>query len=166
MTRRAARYDGLSPASPTASRSARGASAKRDTKPEKMLRAALRLVGLKGYRVDVAGMPGRPDIVFGRAEVAVFCDGDFWHGKDLDARIAKLKRGHNSVYWVEKIRGNVARDRRHEADLRAEGWKVLRYWESDVRRDPSTIASEVKRIVESRRDHRQGRSRPRKTPGK
>jgi DNA mismatch endonuclease (patch repair protein) len=73
----------------------------------------------------------------------VFCDGDFWHGRDLAVRLAKLAKGHNAPYWVAKIQTNVARDRRHDAALAANGWTVLRYWESDVIRNASAIASEV-----------------------
>lgn len=150
MTRRAARYEGLKPASAKATKSARGASAKRDTKPEIALRGALRSVGLRGYRVDVKDLPGRPDVVFRQAQVVVFCDGDFWHGKNFEERIAKLERGHNAPYWVEKITGNVARDRRHDATLAADGWCVLRYWESDVKRQPEEIADQVKQVVDER----------------
>ena len=147
---RAARYDGLVPASIQATRAARGSSAKRNTKPELLLRQALREMGLRGYRIDVSDLPGRPDVVFRHAQVAIFCDGDFWHGKDLEQRLAKLSGGHNAPYWVKKIGGNVARDRRHDEALIANGWKVLRYWESQVRDDASGIAREVLAIVKNR----------------
>jgi G:T-mismatch repair DNA endonuclease (very short patch repair protein) len=65
----------------------------------------------------------------------VFCDGDFWHGRNLEERIRKLSVGHNAPYWIAKIQANVARDRRHDDELRAIGWIVLRYWETDVRHD-------------------------------
>lgn len=147
---RAVRYDGLVPASVRATRAARGSSAKRNTKPELLLRQALRDMGLRGYRLDVPDLPGRPDVVFRQAQVAIFCDGDFWHGKDLEQRLAKLAGGHNAPYWVQKISGNVARDRRHDQALIANGWKVLRYWESQVRHDASGIAREVLTIVKNR----------------
>jgi DNA mismatch endonuclease (patch repair protein) len=164
--RSAARYDGLVPASPRASRSARGASAKRDTKPELLLRDALRAEGLRGYRLDVAALPGRPDLVFRQAGVAVFCDGDFWHGKNLAQRIAKLEQGHNAPYWVEKIQGNVARDRRHDEELSSDGWCVLRFWESDIKADASLIADQVRKVVQARLQKRSSRRRrpPAKVP--
>lgn len=160
--RRAARYDGLIPASPRASALARTSSAKKNTRPEIALRSALRGVGLTNYRIDVQDLPGRPDIVFRRAQVAVFCDGDFWHGRDLQARLAKLERGHNAPYWVEKIAGNVARDRRYDAELARDGWQVLRYWESCLARDAEVIASEVKAAVEQRTTGSESRRRSRK----
>lgn len=147
---RAASYVGLKPASKNATRSARGASAKRDTRPELALRKALRGVGLRGYRVDVGALPGRPDVVFHASRVAIFCDGDFWHGRNLDARMARLKSGHNAQYWVQKICGNVARDRRQEAELVSAGWLVLRYWETHVKRDGDAIATEVHAAVSER----------------
>jgi DNA mismatch endonuclease Vsr len=100
------RFEVLRPASARASAAARGASRKRDTRCEILLRRALWALGLR-YRVDVGDLPGRPDIVFRRARVAVFCDGDYWHGRDLEARLKKLARGHNPAYWVAKIRANV-----------------------------------------------------------
>ncbi len=80
--------------------------------------------------------------------VVVFFDGDFWHSRDLDARIAKLERGHNAPYWVAKIRRNVERDRGHDAALSEAGWTVLRYWESDIRADADGVASPVKEAVD------------------
>ena len=64
---------------------------------EIQLRCALWLSGLR-YRVDVATLPWRPDIVFPRERIAVFCDGDFWHGRELEARLKKLATGHNAPY--------------------------------------------------------------------
>jgi DNA mismatch endonuclease (patch repair protein) len=82
-------------------------------------------------------------MVFHRTRVAVFCDGDFWHGRHLAARVAKLAAGHNAPYWVAKITANEARDRRHDEALAAAGWTVLRYWESDVLADADAVARAV-----------------------
>lgn len=144
------RYDGFTPRSAVASRVARAASRKRDTKPEVVLRKALWRAGLRGYRVDERNLPGRPDVVFTRARVAIFCDGDFWHGRDLDDRIARLAKGHNAGYWVPKIRGNVARDRRHDEALTGDGWVVLRFWESEILRNVDVIVACVRRALEVR----------------
>lgn len=149
--RRAPSYTGLTPASARASDAARGASRKRDTRAELQLRRALWKLGLR-YRVDVRALPGRPDVVFVRERVAIFCDGDFWHGRNLDARLRRLSRGHNAPYWVAKIEANVARDERNNAILAADGWEVVRVWESDVLRDPVAIAREVAARVLARRE--------------
>jgi DNA mismatch endonuclease (patch repair protein) len=133
-----------------ASRIASASSAKRDTKPELALRRALRSVGLR-YRIDVAALPGRPDLVIPAARLAVFCDGDFWHGRNLKRRLQKLAAGHNAPYWVSKIKGNVDRDRRTDRLLRDAGWNVLRFWESDVLANPERLAKAVLRTTRMRR---------------
>lgn len=139
-------YAGLHPASRSASAAARGASKKADTRCELTLRRELWRRGLR-YRLHVPGLPGRPDIVFPRHRVAIFCDGDFWHGRDLDDRLAKLSRGHNSAYSVAKIRRNVARDRESDRALEAAGWTVVRIWETDVLRAPGQAANRVAQIL-------------------
>lgn len=141
------KYLGLRPASPRATASARGASAKRATRPELLLRKALCRLGLRSYRLNVATLPGRPDIVFPRARLAIFCDGDFWHGRDLATRLGRLKRGHNAPYWMAKICGNVARDRQRDEELRRMGWRVLRYWETDIIERVDEIAAEISRLI-------------------
>lgn len=157
-TQSAARYTGLQAASPRASAAARGSSRKRDTKPELALRKALWALGVR-YRIDAADLPGRPDLKFGAAHVVVFCDGDFWHGRNLEARLAKLNRGHNGPYWVAKIAANVERGRRHDAELRAAGWLVLRFWESDIATDLYRISMEIAALVRARTGHRANRRR-------
>lgn len=152
-------YKGLSPASAFASRIARASSAKRDTKPELLLRRALWASGLR-YRVDVGSLPGRPDVVIPSVRLVVFCDGDFWHGRDLARRLVKLAAGHNAAYWVSKIRSNVERDRRIERLLLDSGWGFLRFWESDVRANPVLAARAVLKAVRMRRDRMQKTNRP------
>jgi DNA mismatch endonuclease (patch repair protein) len=151
MERTTPSYKGLLPASVSASRVASAGSKKRDTKPELLLRRALWASGVR-YRVDVGALPGRPDLVVSSARLVVFCDGDFWHGRNLERRVAKLAAGHNAPYWVSKINGNVERDRRVERVLIDSGWKVLRFWESDVRANPESAARAVLKAVRGRRN--------------
>ncbi|SRR6266705_3436663 len=143
-------FAGLSPASPSSSRAARGASRKRDTLCELTLRRELWSRGLR-YRLNYAALPGRPDIVFPTPRVVVFCDGDFWHGRHLETRVAKLARGHNPVYWITKVRRNAERDTERTQTLKAMGWVVLRFWETDIRRDVKRIADQVVSVVAQRR---------------
>jgi DNA mismatch endonuclease (patch repair protein) len=140
--KKAASYVGLKPASVRTSAVGLAASGKRDTRAELVLRRALWALGLR-YRVDVGSLPGRPDIVLAKHRLVVFCDGDFWHGRSLKRRLERLSAGHNSAYWVEKIRGNVRRDRRNSRALRNAGWRVLRFWESDILRQPQRIAAQI-----------------------
>lgn len=149
MARRAPSYVGLSPASSNATIAARAASKKSGTRCELLLRRSVSQLGLR-YRLTAKDLPGRPDLVFRKARVVVFCDGDFWHGRNLESRVAKLESGHNAPYWVAKITANVARDRKQESELAASGWRVLRYWEADIKRDHEWIAQDIARAVAAR----------------
>lgn len=119
-----------------------------DTKPEILLRTALWSAGLRGWRKNLKGVPGTPDVAFTRYKLAVFVDGDFWHGRDFESRKTRLAAGNNGSYWVQKIEANLARDARQMAELERLGWVTLRFWSRDVTRDPDACATEVKRKLE------------------
>jgi DNA mismatch endonuclease (patch repair protein) len=119
------------------------------------LRRALWAIGCR-YRKNVLGLPGRPDIVFPGRKVAVFCDGDFWHGRDWEARKVKLSGGNNSGYWLAKIQRNIERDQQNTQRLQELGWTVLRFWESQIRSDPA----EVSQIVRETLHRKKARSWP------
>jgi DNA mismatch endonuclease, patch repair protein len=144
MSRTTPSYKGLSPASTTSARVARASSAKRNTGPELLLRQAMRKHGIP-FNSHVASLPGNPDFVVYAARLAVFCDGDFWHGRSLKKRLAALASGHNSLYWVSKISSNVRRDRRVNRRLRDMGWTPVRLWESDIRADPDRAVIKIVR---------------------
>jgi DNA mismatch endonuclease Vsr len=143
------RYSGFMPSSPAASRVKR-ANRREGGRAERLLGKALWRSGLR-YRKHPAGLPGRPDFVFVRPRICVFCDGDFWHGRDWDSLREKLARRANSEYWLAKIGRNVERDREQAVLLAAQGWLVVRVWETDVLRDPDAAASQVCMLVEARR---------------
>jgi DNA mismatch endonuclease (patch repair protein) len=138
-------YRRCKPRSPTTTRCARAASLKSGNKPERLLRKKLYALGLR-YRVT-SDLPGKPDIVFRRARVLVFIDGDFWHGRNLAKRLTKLSHGHNAKYWTSKILSNHARDRRMRSRLRRNGWTVLRVWENDLRQSCDAISRKIKKVV-------------------
>ncbi len=94
------------------------------------------------YRM-VSSLPGKPDLVFPGNKVAVFCDGDFWHGRDWTHRKAKLARGHNSGYWIAKIERNMGRDSEISEQLSQLGWTVLRFWEGDINADVDRVVSRI-----------------------
>ena len=150
--RRAPSFRGLSAASPSARSAAKSSSKKSNTKSEILLRRELWARGLR-YRINWARLPGCPDIVFTKQRLAVFCDGDFWHGRDLTRRMKQLAKGHNSAYWTEKIRTNVERDRLTTRQLVQAGWRVLRLWETDILRSPGGAASQVVALLEKPRLH-------------
>jgi DNA mismatch endonuclease (patch repair protein) len=136
------RADFLSPAE----RSARMALIKsRDTKPELLMARLLRAAGLK-YRRATDHLPGKPDFILVEARVAVFVDGDFWHGKDYAEWEHKL-----SPYWLKKIPRNMARDKKNDRLLRAAGWSVVRIWESGLTRRPAWQVGRIKRALSRRR---------------
>lgn len=143
-------FAGRSPASAETRSAAQGASKKEGTKCELALRRALWALGLR-YRKNVPGLPGRPDLVFSRARLVVFCDGDFWHGRDLQARLNKLTKGHNAPYWVAKIQANAQRDQATTKQLQSEDWEVIRLWETDILSDPIGAATIVADRLRSKR---------------
>ena len=146
---RSASYKSYTPASDRASAAARGASRKKDTTPELLLSRALWRAGAR-YRKSHGKLPGRPDLVFLKARVVVFCDGDFWHGRNWPARKAKLAQGHNASYWTEKIEGNIARDLRNNEKLASEGWQVLRFWETDIKTQLGEVVETIMKALAGR----------------
>ncbi|MCI8982727.1 MAG: very short patch repair endonuclease [Hungatella sp.] len=109
----------------------------KDTRPELLLRKALWQKNLR-YRVNYKKLPGKPDIVFTQYKLAIFCDGDFWHGHNWALRgIPSLEeelKGY-SEFWRNKILRNVKRDDDTNKCLKAIGWTVIRLWESDIKKD-------------------------------
>lgn len=101
----------------------------KDGSLEIQVRHELRARGLRFQR-HIHALPGRPDIVFRRAKVAVFVDGDFWHGWRLPAWEHKL-----SPFWRDKLRANRARDQRNFRRLRSRGWTVVRIWQHEMARN-------------------------------
>ena len=125
----------------------------RDTKPEIVLRRALWRRGLR-YRLRTA-VHGKPDIVFPGARVAVFVDGDFWHGnawriRGLPTFESQFERIENSQFWRDKLTANMARDAAVTASLTAEGWRVYRVFESRLTGDVPGVASEIEALVRER----------------
>jgi len=101
----------------------------RDTTIERVVRSELHRRGLR-FRKHVKALPGRPDAVFPSAKVAVFIDGDFWHGFRFPQWEHKL-----SDFWRDKIAKNRARDQRNFKALRRDGWTVVRLWQHQIERD-------------------------------
>lgn len=100
----------------------------RDTSFELLLRKALWSRGVR-YRKNVTSVLGKPDICIKKYKIAIFCDGDFWHGKNYNKEDFHI----NQEFWDNKIRNNMERDLEYTIRLRDMGWRVLRFWESDIR---------------------------------
>lgn len=118
----------------------------KDTKIEIALRAALTKKGHR-YRKHYKKVPGCPDIAFVGRKVAVFCDSSFWHGRDIKKLKKRLKS--NRQFWVNKIEGNVSRDRRIDRELRNLGWTVLRFWEEDIGERIDWCINKIERQIDS-----------------
>jgi DNA mismatch endonuclease (patch repair protein) len=100
-----------------------------NTSIEIKLRKALFKSGLR-YRVNYKKLPGSPDIVLVSRKIAIFCDSEFWHGKNLAKKKTTIK--NNRAYWINKIEENITRDRKNNKELMKMGWSVLRFWESEI----------------------------------
>lgn len=115
----------------------------RDTKPELALRRELYRRGLR-YRVDYSRAPGRPDLALVGRKLAIFVDGEFWHGKKLsEERLSEMPE-----YWQRKIGRNVARDRRVNAELAELGWTVIRVTDRAVGRELQSVADYIERVAQ------------------
>lgn len=103
-----------------------------ETKPEQFLRKMIWATGLR-YRKNVKKLPGSPDIVFFKYKLAIFVDGDFWHGYNWEDKKERIKT--NRQFWIPKIERNMQRDRENAEKLLQLGFKVLRFWEHEVKND-------------------------------
>ena len=104
----------------------------KDTKIEVQLRKALWAKGYH-YRKNDKKLPGKPDIVLGKYKIVIFCDSEFFHGKDWEVLKPRLEKGTNPEYWVKKIENNRRRDDEINKELTFEGWTVIRFWGKDIK---------------------------------
>jgi DNA mismatch endonuclease (patch repair protein) len=112
----------------------------KNTSIEVSLRRALWRAGIR-YRKNCSKLPGTPDIVITKHRVAIFVDGEFWHGKDWESKKHKIKS--NRDYWVQKIERNIARDNEVNRKLCSEGWTVLRYWGNEIHNDVDGCVQDI-----------------------
>ena len=84
------------------------------------------------YRKNLNNLPGNPDIVLTKYKIAVFCDGEFFHGKDWEILKPKLEKSKNSDYWIRKISRNIERDDEVNKELLVQGWTVIRFWGKEI----------------------------------
>lgn len=108
------------------------------TQPEERLRRALRDLGTTGYRKNVRGLPGTPDIVFPAAKLAVFVHGCFWHGCRLCGTYRVPKT--NEAFWREKVRRNQERHQARLEELDGLGYRTLTFWECQLKADLDAVA--------------------------
>lgn len=113
----------------------------KDTKAEVMLRKALWNCGIR-YRKNYKKLMGTPDIAITRAKIAIFVDGDFWHARGHQQSPGE-QVASNQEYWRKKLTRNVERDKEVNDALTEQGWLVLRFWESDIKRNLQKVVAEI-----------------------
>ena len=116
-----------------------------NTKPEVILRKALWHRGIR-YRKNYNALPGKPDIVLIRQKIAIFVDGDFWHARGYQMQPGEQVKS-NKEYWGPKLKRNVERDKEVNDMLTELGWIVLRFWESDIRKNLEGCIQEIFRYL-------------------
>lgn len=117
-------------------------------KAETMLAKALWHSGYR-YRLNYKRLPGSPDIAITKYRIAVFVDGEFWHGYQWDVRKDRLKSNRN--YWIEKIEENITRDSRNDTSLRSQGWVAVHFWEKEVIRDLDGCVEVIRDMIMQQR---------------
>lgn len=123
----------------------------RDTKPEILLRKALWRQGIR-YRKNFKDLPGKPDIAITRYRIAVFVDGEYFHGRGWeDGKKEKAEAGENASYWVPKIERNIKRDDGVDALLKGMGWTVIRFWSRDVLKDVDSCTEVINECIFSQK---------------
>ena len=118
----------------------------KDTSIELILRRALWRKGYR-YRKNYRELPGSPDIVITKNRIAIFCDSEFFHGKDWDQLKLRLENGNNSTFWIKKITRNMERDQENEKALRFREWTVLRFWGEDIRKHTDDCVRAVEEAI-------------------
>ena len=118
----------------------------KDTSIELCLRKALWKKGYR-YRKNVKTLPGKPDIVITKYKIAIFCDSEFFHGKDWEVLKPTLEKGNNPQFWIKKIGRNIERDDEVNKELNFMGWTVIRFWGKDIKKNTETCVQVVKEAI-------------------
>lgn len=118
----------------------------KDTSIELKLRKSLWHKGYR-YRKNDSSLPGKPDIVLPKYKIAVFCDSEFFHGKDWEVLKPRLEKGSNSQYWISKISRNKARDDEINKRLLFEGWTVIRFWGNDIAKNVDECVKVIEEAI-------------------
>lgn len=118
----------------------------KDTSIELDLRKALWHKGYR-YRKNYAALPGKPDIVLTQYKIAIFCDSEFFHGKDWEVLKPRLERGKNPEFWVNKISRNRERDEEINKKLNYMGWTVIRFWGKDISKNVDECVKVIEETI-------------------
>ncbi len=118
----------------------------KDTKIELILRKALWRSGIR-YKKNYSKLPGKPDIAITKYKIAVFCDSEFFHGKDWEVLKPRLLKGNNGDFWVNKISKNISHDEEVDKELLFMGWTVIRFWGNDIKKHPEECVKVVEDTI-------------------
>lgn len=118
------------------------------TKIEELLGKALWSKGLR-YRKNNKDVFGKPDFTFKKYKVAIFCDSEYFHGKDWETQKYRIKT--NTEFWCKKIEGNIERDRLVNETLLKNGWQVIRFWGDEIKKNPDLCVFIVLKVIEERK---------------
>lgn len=116
----------------------------KNTGPEKVIYSLLKENGYR-FRKHFK-IPGKPDVAFPRWKIAIFIDGEFWHGKDFSEWSENL-----TAFWRDKINKNILRDKRNNRLLRGIGWHVAHYWARPIKKNPELVCARMVRFIEKHR---------------
>lgn len=125
-----------------------------DTKIELILRKALWVRGYR-YRKNYKELPGKPDIVLPKYKIAIFCDGEFFHGKDWEVLKSRLEKSNNSNFWISKISRNRERDDEVNKKLLFMGWTVIRFWGNDIKKNTDECIQVIEETIFDLKMHRE-----------
>ena len=118
----------------------------KNTKIEIALRKALWHKGYR-YRKNYEALPGKPDIVLTKQKIAIFCDSEFFHGKDWEILKPQLEHGKNGEFWIKKISRNRERDDEVNKQLLFLGWTVIRFWGKDIMKNTDECVKVVEEVI-------------------
>jgi DNA mismatch endonuclease (patch repair protein) len=117
-----------------------------DTRIEVLLRKALWQKGFR-YRKNYKELPGTPDIVLTQYKIAIFCDGEFFHGKDWEVLMPRLEKSNNSEFWISKISKNREHDDVVNKKLLFMGWTVIRFWGNDIKKNTDECVKVIEETI-------------------
>lgn len=118
----------------------------KNTSIELCLRKALWNKGIR-YRKNYKKLPGKPDIAITKYKIAVFCDSEFFHGKDWEVLKPRLEAGNNAEYWVPKISRNRERDEEVNKELLFLGWTVIRFWGREIKKNTDECIKVIEETI-------------------
>lgn len=104
------------------------------------------------YRKNVKTIAGKPDFVFKSKKIAIFCDGEFWHGRNWEIR--KEDHKTNKEFWYRKIERNIERDKEVSRELKDAGWIVIRFWESEIKKNIEGCVETIRKAYEGTKEDR------------